>query len=780
MIKKTSNDSVIILDNAPAKSWYECYPIGNGSLGGMVYGHTDTEVIALNHDTLWSGYPRNDKYCGKGKPALEKMKAAVKDRNYALADKIHGEEFAGYSVSAYMPLGELKIDYVTEKKEKIRGYKRFLDLSKAMSVIQYKKGDRSFESVAFASYPDNVLVYKTETSGGSFDFKLSFSSRLYSRTYTDKGVLFLEGECPITSEQAMARTDRKTLYSDLPEERGVRFAAAVHVVTDAEKKQNHGDSVSYSGASHFTLFIVVRTSFNGYNVHPFLSGKDFKTDIRTALSEIGEKDYDGVLKRHIADHGRYFKRMKLDLGSDKRSSLTTEKRLLDYQSGVSDKALPTLLFNYGRYLTVAASRPNSQAMNLQGIWSNGFFAPWQSNYTVNINTEMNYFPTLQANLKEMYEPLISLVRELSEAGKITAKMLYGADGWVCHHNTDLWRATQPTAGQAIFSFWNAAGGWLCRHLYEYYEYTLDKKYLENTAYPILRGAAEFYLSQLTDSDDGYRIIFPSTSPENCFKAGEKAYASISETTEMTMSIVRELFGNILKSADILGINDEIISAVRREIKKLRPPMIGADGRILEWYREMPENDVHHRHLSHLYALHPGEEITPEGTPELAEAYKKSLKTRGTDGSGWSIIWKASLYARLYDGNSALSQIKGLLTLSKKYGVAMNGGGIYSSMLCSHPPFQIDGNFGATAAICEMLLQSTPETLKLIPALPSEWKDISVSGLCAKGKREVSITVRDGALTRCVIKGTLPERVILGGEDIKDRFTFNGKVYEYRR
>ncbi len=780
MFKKTSDDSVIILDNAPAKSWYEAYPIGNGSLGGTVYGGTDTEVIALNHDTLWSGYPRNEQYRGKGLPAFEKMKAAVKNGAYALADKIHKAEFAGYSVGAYMPLGELKIEYCFEKNEKASGYKRFLDLSKALCVSQYKRDGKKFESISFASFPDNVLVYKTTSDGKGFDFKLSIVSRLYSRAYCENGVLYLEGECPISSEQAINRTDRVSLYTDRPEERGVGFMAAVHVLSDAKSVKNLGDSLYFTEATEFELFVVVRTSFNGYQKHPFLDGKDYKTECLAAVSDVKAKNFDEILKRHVADYRKYFKRVSISLGSDKKASVTTEKRLTDYQNGISDKALPTLLFNYGRYLTVAASRSGSQAMNLQGIWNNDFFPAWQSNYTVNINTEMNYFPTLQVNLKEMYEPLLTLVRELSEAGKITAKMLYGAGGWVCHHNTDIWRATQPTAGEAIFSFWNAAGGWLCRHLYEYYEYTLDKKYLEKTAYPVLKGAAEFYLTQLTDSDDGYRIIFPSTSPENRFKSGENDFASISETTEMTMSIVRELFGNILKISDILGINDEVISTVRTEIKKLRPPMIGKDGRVLEWYKEMPEHDTHHRHLSHLYALYPGEEITPEGTPELAECYKKSLQARGTCGSGWSIIWKSALYARLYDGNSALTQIKALLNLSKKYGIAMNGGGVYSNMLCSHPPFQIDGNFGATAAICEILLQSTPETLKLIPALPSEWKDVSVKGLCAKGKREVSITVRDGALTYCAIKGTLPEKVILGGEDIKDRFTFNGKVYEYRR
>lgn len=774
MFKKPSDDSILILANTPAKTWHECYPIGNGSLGGMVYGKTDTETIALNHDTLWSGYPRNALYRGKGPSALDEMKKAVSSGDYIRACDIHKNAFAGYSVASYMPLGELKIEYLTNGKT--TGYKRFLDLSNALAVSRYRKDGKKFESVSFSSHPDNVLVYKTVCEGGTFDFKLAATSRLYSRTFYENGVLYLEGECPITSEQAISRTDRKTMYSDNAAERGIRFLTAFHIVTDAKGIQSLGDSASFKEASYFEIYTVVRTSFNGYEKHPYLSGRDYKSECKSALEDIKTKNFVSILKRHLTDHKSYFNRLRLDLGSDKRASVTTEKRLVNYQSGVSDKALPTLLFNFGRYLTIAGSRQGSQAMNLQGIWNNDFFPAWQSNYTVNINTEMNYFPTLAVGLTEMYEPLLSLIKELAVSGRITARMLYGADGWVCHHNTDLWRATQPTAGDAVFSFWNAAGGWLCRHIYEYYEYTLDEKYLKSVAYPILSEAARFYLSQLTDSSDGYRIVSPSTSPENFFKVGENR-ASISETTEMTMSIVRELFGNVLKIAEKFNITDEVVTAVKTEIKQLRPPMLGSDGRLLEWYKEMPEQDVYHRHLSHLYALHPGDAVSPEKTPELAEAYKKSLITRGSEGSGWSIIWKSTLYARLLDGDRALDQIKALLKLSTAHTVSMKGGGVYSSLLCAHPPFQIDGNFGFTAAICEILLQSTPDTLRLIPALPSEWSNISVKGLRAKGKRVVSLTVKNGVLTNCVIRGTLPEKILLDGKDIKNSFIFNGKAFE---
>ena len=369
----------------------------------------------------------------------------------------------------------------------------------------------------------------------------------------------------------------------------------------------------------------------------------------------------------------------------------------------------------------------------------------------------------------MYQPLLRLIEEVAESGEETAEKLYGAEGWCCHHNTDLWRHTQPVAGQATWLFWNGAGGWFCHHLMEYYEYTLDKKFLKEKARPIMEGAAKFYLSQL-ETKDGYRIIFPSTSPENRFLC-EGGTSAVSETTEMTMAIVRELFGNYVKVCDILAVTDETLEKVKEEIPNLMPTMIGSDGRVLEWYGEREEREVHHRHVSHLYSLHPGHAITPEKTPELADACRKTLEVRGDDGTGWSLAWKSNFFARLRDGDHVLSLIKRQLRLQEPMDtVRMGGGGTYPNMFCAHPPFQIDGNFGALSGITEMFLQSETDAVHIIPALPSEFENVGVKGLKAKGNRTVTIKVRDGKLVYCKIKGTLPSRITVRGEDMTGKFT----------
>ena len=419
-------------------------------------------------------------------------------------------------------------------------------------------------------------------------------------------------------------------------------------------------------------------------------------------------------------------------------------------------------------------------MNLQGIWNPHFFAPWHSNYTVNINTEMNYFPTLAVGLAECYEPMLRLIKEVSESGKATAERFYGAEGWVCHHNTDLWRHTHPVAGMTVWLFWNACGAWLCRHLYEYYEYTLDEGYLKKTVYPIMRECARFYLSQLEDSEDGYRIIFASTSPENRFVC-ENGLSALSETTEMTMAAVRELFGSLVKAADLIGEDDEVVASVRKELPRLRPTMIGSDGRILEWYGEMKEREITHRHVSHLYGLHPSDQISPLKTPELAEACKKTLAVRGDDGTGWSLAWKCNFFARLMEGDHALLLLKQQLRLCDVSAtVYTKGGGSYPNLMCAHPPFQIDGNFGATSGIVEMLLQSSVDEIHLMPALPTEWKDLKATKFRAKGRRSVSFKVNNGELSECKIYGSKPERILLKGVDITDRFTDQNGIYVYNK
>lgn len=776
----TKKDAHILYEKTEALQFEEAFPLGNGSLGATVYGGATEDRILLNADTLWSGYPRGERFRGDGKASLDRARAMLRDKRYADANDEISKGFSCYASETYLPMGTLTLRYAYEGGKEPTAYRRTLDLRTALHETSFCVGDAAFRRVAFVSHPANALVYRTECTGSVFSVTVSMASDLYARAYTNISAteLYLEGECPVTSEQNLCRTDRTTFYSDDPKERGIRFMTALRVLSDG-RTSTHGCSIEVKKATYVELRLVTRNSFSGYGKHPFLEGKEYKNACLEALGTVSAEEHDALRRAHVGDHRRYYARVALDLGSSGTGRLPTSERIRRYSLGKEDKALPALLFNYGRYLTIAGSRKGSEAMNLQGIWNEHLFAPWHANYTVNINTEMNYFPTLAVSLPEMYEPLLRLIRELSAAGRRTARELYAADGWVCHHNTDLWRHTQPVAGSALYLFWNAAGAWFCHHLTEYYEYTRDEGFLRETALPVMKEAARFYLSQLSDSEDGYRLVYCSTSPENEFLDGDRR-AAVAETTEMTMATVRELFGSLTRYARETGLTDDVTDAVERELPRLRPAVIGRDGRLLEWYGERIERDPHHRHVSHLYGLYPGNEFSPEKTPDVAEACRRSLDVRGDESTGWSLAWKCCLFARLRDGEHAMSLVRRLLRLATSSGFNYSGGGgVYPNLLCAHPPFQIDANFGITAGIAEMLLQSTGDTVHVAPALPSEWNTVSVRGLSAKGNRKVSFIRKNGALTSCEIKGTMPTRILADGVDITDRFIYRNGTAIYR-
>lgn len=769
---RQSKDSVQLMERSPATRFEQAYPIGNGFQGAVVYGGTENERISLNDDTLWTGYPDSAPFRGDGYESLERAKANVMNGDYVAAHTELTKNFGCYASAAYMPLGDLHITF-GKNANKVSGYRRTLDLKRAVVSASYKRGDVTFTVTAFASHPDKAVIYRVEakqkdgTPAPVLSLTASLSSQLYARTYTENGLLFVEGECPVTSQQARGKTDRKTQYFDEPQKRGMRFMAIADVLTDG-KKGDSMNAITVKNASYCEFRICMATSFNGYGKHPFTEGRDYRGICCAMQETLAQKNYEEMLSAHVKDHSRFFNRVALDLGSDKKSAVPTSERMIRFEQGESDRALPALLFNFGRYLTIAASRKGSQATNLQGIWNDKYAAPWHSNYTTNINLQMNYFPTLSVGLPEMYEPLVRLVREVSETGKETAKVLYHADGWCCHHNTDLWRFTQPVIGSAQFSFWSLAGGWMCHHLTDYYEYTLDKCFLEKTAHPIMREAIRFYLSQLVTMD-GYRVMFPSTSPENSFISNETR-VPVSETTEMTMAILRELFANYLNVCEILGVEDDITPTVREELPKLLPTRVGSDGRIMEWYREERDHDICHRHLSHLYGFYPAHAYRPDNAPELCEACRKSIEVKGRKTVGWSLAWRSCLYAALGDGEMAYAFLQDQLRLTDDTNVAYSGGGgSYANLFGACPPFQIDSNFGITAAVVEMLLQSDMDTVHVIPALPAAWSDISVRGLCAKGKRKFSFTARGGKLVDCRIEGSKPSKILVAGKDMTDRF-----------
>ena len=744
--------SSVLWYTSPAKAWTQALPIGNGTMGAMIYGTPKKEKLCLNHDELWSGIPKDT--IKKGAPeSFRKARDLALAGKFKEAQKEVEENFESVFTETYMPLGQLAINY--KMKGRVSNYKRTLNLETSVAGVEFTCGGNEYKREYFASYPAKLIAVKM--SGKDMEFSLEFSSELKAEFSAEGNILCLDGECP--GEQFDPDYPESPIYHAEDERRGIRYTGALKIDTDGIVAAEKG-KLSVAGASFAYIYFTCETSFNGWNKHPFLEGKEYKSVVLDRLAK--EYDYEAEKAAHIADYAELFNRVKLDLNGDK-ADIATDKRLVRFSKSKDDNDLVELVYNYGRYLAISSSREGTQPSNLQGIWSENSRPPWRANYTVNINTEMNYWPVLMTRIPEVNLPLIKMIEELSISGEAAAKGQYGAKGWTSHHNVDLWRQATPVAGNAQWAFWHGSSGWFCEHLFEHYEYTDDVDFLRETAYPIMKKAAEFYLDIMVE-DEGKLILTPGTSPENMlYYKGEKS--SVAKYATMSMSIARELFENCVKACEILDTDSEFAALLKETIPQLVDFKLGSEGQLLEYDDDYEEVEIHHRHCSHLYALHPARLITADGTPELADACRKTLERRGDAGTGWSLGWKINFWARLFDGDHALKLIEMQLRPVKSVGINYGrGGGTYENLFDAHPPFQIDGNFGFVSGITEMIMQSHSGRIYLLPALPSKWKNGSLKGMLAKGNVIVDVEWKNGKLSSYSLEGKGNFILIIDGKE----------------
>ncbi len=749
-----------------AEMWEEALPIGNGNIGGMVYGVPYLEQIALNDDTLWSGYPsnHNPKDGAKYYKQVVEMTMAGK---YNEAQDLIEEKLESDYTEGYLPLGDL---WIETKHIHATNFSRNLSLENAISTVSYLHNDVQYKRESFVSYPDKCMVVMlTADKEQSINANIYMTTQLKGESYIDNKRIVLQGLAPSNVEPDYSvREENIVVYDEQDSRKGMRFVAMADVVVTGGKCYYEYNKIQIKNADSIMIVLCTQTSFNGTYNHPYTDGLDEMKLCAQRLDSIN-KDYNYLLERHIRDHKSLYDRVSLKLPDNKNSTLPTNIRLEKFAEDKSDHSLYALLFNFGRYLTIAGSREGTQATNLQGIWNRLVRPPWSSNFTVNINTEMNYWPTLLVNLPECHLPLIEFVKTIRKNGERTARELYGVEGFACHHNVDIWALTSPVGrhkkGTCVHAFWNASSAWLCRSLMDHYEYTRDIEYLESV-YETIKSAALFNKNIMVVDNDSY-IVCPSTSPETGFEYGERKRCAVSKTSSMSLAVAKEIFVSFIKCSELLGKDEVLRNEISEMLPRIKDYAIGSEGQVLEWDREYNDFDPQHRHLSHLYAMYPGKEVTVNKTPQLAQSFKKALEIRGDEGTGWSLGWRACLWARLQNGEKVLELLNNQLRIVYDADKRMRQGGSYPNLFGAHPPFQIDGNFAATAAVCEMFFQVEDNVCYIAPALPTAWDSAEIKGLLLPN----SITL-DVSCDKDKVYATLH----LAGEN-KDISFDRGKVYE---